>query len=132
MENKRKKKTVRLVTPTRKEPLTQRTVLELFSGSGSTQLVKASSPAGVEVETSAQELPSAWTSLLLEEKPLTNQKATVSATLSIGKTTPLKYRVRSLRIHQCFRMLVACLSGVAEKNMKENQKRKQQKRLLKG
>ena len=85
MENTRKKKTVRLVPLTRKEPLSQRTVLKLFSGSESTQLVKTS-PAGVEVETSAKKLPSAWTSLLLEEKPLTNQEATVSAALSIEKS----------------------------------------------
>ena len=38
---------------------------------GSTQLVKASTPAGVEVETSAKELLSAWTSPLLK-KPLAN------------------------------------------------------------
>ena len=54
MENKRKKKTVRFVPLTRKEPLSQRTVLELLSGSESTQLVKASTPARVEVETSAK------------------------------------------------------------------------------
>ena len=86
MKNKRKKKTVRFVPLTRKEPLSQRTVLELFSGSESTQLVKTSTPARVEVETSAKKLPSAWTSLLLEEKPLANQEATVSAALSIEKS----------------------------------------------
>ena len=64
MENKRKKKTVRFVPLTRKEPLSQRTVLELFSGSESTQRVKASIPASVDVESSAKKLPSAWTSLL--------------------------------------------------------------------
>ena len=85
MENNQKKKTIRLVSLTRKEPLSQRTVPELFSGSGSTQLVKASTPAEVEVETSAKKLTSAWTSLLLEEKPLANQEATVSAALSIEK-----------------------------------------------
>ena len=76
MENKRKKKTERFVPQTRKESLSQRTVLELFSGSESTQLVKASTPAWVEVETCAKKLPSARTSLLLEEKPLANQEAT--------------------------------------------------------
>ena len=85
MQNERKKKTVRFVPQTRKEPLSQRTVLELFSGSESTQLVKASTPARVEVETSAKKLPSAWTSLLLE-KPLANQEALVSAALSIEKS----------------------------------------------
>ena len=86
MENKRKKKTVRFVPLTRKEPLSQRTVLELLSGSESTQLVKTSTPARVKVETSAKKLPLAWTSLLLEEKPLANQEATVSAALSIEKS----------------------------------------------
>ena len=37
------------------------------------------------METSAKKLPSAWTSLLLEEKPLANQEAIVSAALSIEK-----------------------------------------------
>ena len=37
------------------------------------------------METSTKKLPSAWTSLLLEEKPLTNQEATVSAPLLIEK-----------------------------------------------
>ena len=73
------------ILETRKEPLSQRTIPELFSGSGSTQQVKATTPAGVEVETSAKELPSAWTSLL-KEKPLANQKTTVSATLLIEKS----------------------------------------------
>ena len=50
MKNKRKKKTVRFVPLTRKEPLSQRTVLELLSGSESTQLVKTSTPARVEVD----------------------------------------------------------------------------------
>ena len=59
MENTRKKKTVRFVPLTRKEPLSQLTVLELFRGSEGTQLVKASTPAGVEVEASAKKLPSA-------------------------------------------------------------------------
>ena len=86
MENIRKNKTVRFVPLTRKEPMSQGTVLELFSDSESTQLVKASTPAGVEVVTSAKKLPSAWTSLLLEEKPLANQEATVSAALSIEKS----------------------------------------------
>ena len=86
MKNKRKKKTVRFVPLTMKEPLSQRTVLELLSGSESTQLVKTSTPARVEVETSAKKLPSAWTSLLLEEKPLANQEATVLAALSIEKS----------------------------------------------
>ena len=119
MKNKRKKKTVRFVPLIRKEPLSQRTVLELLSGSESTQLVKTSTPARVEVETSAKKLPSAWTSLLLEEKPLANQEATVSAALSIEKSNTAQIPVRSLRIHQCLWTLVARLSGVEEKIMKE-------------
>ena len=86
MENKQKKKTLRFVPLTTKEPLSQRTVLELFRGSESTQLVKTSTPARVEVETIAKKLPSAWTSLLWEEKPLANQETTVSAALSIEKS----------------------------------------------
>ena len=88
MENKRKKKTARLVPLTRKKTLSQRTVPELLSGRGSTQLVKASrpTPAGVEVEMSAKKLPSVCTSLLVEEKPLANQGATVLAALSIEKS----------------------------------------------
>ena len=85
MQNKRKRKTVRHVPLTRKESLTQQTVPELLSGSGSTQLVNASTPAEVEVETIMKESPSAWTSPLLKEKLLANQEATVSAALSIEK-----------------------------------------------
>ena len=86
MEETKKKKTkpVRLVPlTTSKEPLPQRTVPELFSSSGSLQ-VKASTPTGVEVETS-KKLPLAWTSLL-KEKPLANQEATVTAASSIEKS----------------------------------------------
>ena len=118
MEKKRKKNTVPFVPLKRKEPLSQRTVLELFSGSESTQLVKASTPARIEVETSAKKLPSAWTSLL-SEKPLANQEATVSAALSIENGIPLKYPVCSIRIHQCLRTLIARLRGIEEKTMKE-------------
>ena len=86
MEETKKKKTkpVRLVPlTTSKEPLSQRTVPELFSSSGSSQ-VKASIPTGVEAETS-KKLPLAWTSLL-KEKPLANQEATVTAASSIEKS----------------------------------------------
>ena len=38
------------------------------------------------METSAKKLPSASTSLLLEEKPLANQEATVSAALLVEKS----------------------------------------------
>ena len=86
MENKQKKKTLRFVPLTTKEPLSQRTVLELFRGSESTQLFKASTSARVEMETRAKKLPSAWTFLLWEEKALANQEATVSAALSIEKS----------------------------------------------
>ena len=63
---------MRFVPPTRRESLSQRTVLEVLSDSENTQLVKTSNPAEVEVETSAKKLPSVWTSLLLEEKSLAN------------------------------------------------------------
>ena len=85
-QTKKENSRQRFVPLTRKEPLSQQTVLELFSGSESTQLVKVSTPARVEVETSAKKLFSAWTSLLLEEKPQANQEATVSAALSIEKS----------------------------------------------
>ena len=55
----KKMESVRFV-PLTKEPQSQRKVLELFSGSESSQLVKASTPAGVEVETSAKKFSSAW------------------------------------------------------------------------
>ena len=83
-ESKRKTKTVRIVPITRKELLSQRTVPELFSGSGTTQQVKASTPAGVEVETSVNKLPPAWTSQL-KEKHLVNEETMVLAASSIEK-----------------------------------------------
>ena len=86
MEETKKKitKPVRLVPlTTSKEPLSQRTVPELFSSSGSSQ-VKASTPTGVEAETS-KKLPLAWNSLL-KEKPMANQEATVIAASSIEKS----------------------------------------------
>ena len=129
MENKRKKKTVRFVPLTRKEPLSQRTVLELFSGSESTQLVKASTPARVEVATSAKKLPSVWTSLVLEEKPLANPEATVSAALSIEKsnTAPTS---GSLTQNPSMSPDVGSTSEWRRgKNYERNQKRKLRKRL---
>ena len=132
MENKQKKKTVRFVPPTRKEPLLQRTVLKLFSGSESTQLVKASTPARVEVETSVKKLPSAWTSLLLEEKLLANQEATVSAALSIKKSNTAQIsgsRTQNLSMSPDVGSTSEWRRG---KNHERNQKRKQRKRLRKG
>ena len=117
-ETKRKTKTVRLVCLTRKEPLSQRTVPELFGDSGSTQQVKASTPAGVEVEASEKELPSAWTSLL-KKKPPASQGATVSAALSIEKSNFAQISASPLTIHQCLRTLVARLSGVGKKITKK-------------
>ena len=132
MENKRNKKTVRLASLTRKKPLSQRTVLELFSGNESTQLVKASTPVRVEVETSAKKLPSAWTSLLLEEKPLANQEATVSAALSIEKSNTAQISV-SLTQNPSMSTDVGSTSEWRRgKNYERNQKRKQRKRLWKG
>ena len=55
--------------------------------------------AEVEVETSAKELPFAWTSPLLKKKPLANEEATVSAALTIEKSHPLIVQVRLLIIH---------------------------------
>ena len=132
MENKRKKKTVRFVPLTKKKPLLQRTVLELFSGSESTQLVKASTPARVEVETSAKKLPSAWTSLLLEEKPLANQGATVSAALSIEKTNTAQISGLLTQNPSISPDVGSTSEWRRGKDYERNQKRKQQKRLWKG
>ena len=132
MENKRKKKTLRLVPLTRKEPLAQRTIPELLSGGGSTQLVKAFTPAGAEVETSAKELPSAWTSLLLEEKHLENQEATISAALLIEKSNAAQIS-GSLTQNSSMSSDVGSTSEWRRgKNYERNQKPKQRKRLLKG
>ena len=131
MENKRKKKTVQFVPLTRKEPLSQRTVLELFSGSESTQLVKTSTPATVEVETSAKKLPSAWISLLLEEKPLANQEATVLAALSIEKSNTAQIS-GSLTQNPSMSLDVGSTSEWRRgKNHERNQKQMQRKRLRK-
>ena len=127
MENKRKKKTVQFVPLTRKEPLSQRTVLELFSGSESTQQVKASTPARVEVETSAKKLPSAWTSLLLEKKLVANQEV-----LSIEKSNTAQI-FGSLTQNPSMSPDVGSTSEWRRgKNYERNQKRKQRKRLWKG
>ena len=132
MENKRKKKTIRFVPLTRKEPLSQRKVLELISGSESTQLVKASTPVRIEVETSAKKLPSAWTSLLLEEKPLANQEATVSAALSIETSNTAQISGLPAQ-NPSMSPDVGCTSEWRRgKNYERNQKRKQRKRLWKG
>ena len=134
MENKqkkKKKKTVRLVPLTRKEPLSQRTVPKLFSGSGSTQLVKASTPAVVGVETSAKELPSVWTFLLLEGKPLANQETTVSAALSIEKSNTAQISGSLIQNPSMSPDVGSTFEWRRRKNYERNQKRKQQKRLLK-
>ena len=132
MENKRKKKTVRFVPLTRKEPLSQRTVLELFSGSESIQLVKASTPARVEVETSMKKLPSTWTSLLLEKKPLANQKATVSAALSIEKSNIAQISGSLTQNPSMSPDIGSTSEWRRRKNYERNEKRKQQKRSWKG
>ena len=132
MKNKRKKKTVRFVPLTRKEPLSQRTVLELFSGSESTQLVKASTAVRVEVETSAKKLLSAWTSLLLEEKPLANQEATVSAALSIEKSNTAQISGSLTQNPSMSSDAGSTSEWRRGKNYERNQKRKQRKRLWKG
>ena len=131
MENKRKKKTERFVPLTKEEPLSQRTVLELFSGSESTQLVKASTPARVEVETSAKRLPSAWTSPLLE-KPLANQEETVSAASSIEKSNTAQMSGSLTHNPSMSPDIGSTSEWHRGKNHERNQKRKQQKRLRKG
>ena len=128
----KKKKTVRFVPLTRRESLSQQTVLELFSGSESTQLVKTSTPARVEVETSAKKLPSAWTFLLLEEKPLAIQEASVSVALSIEKSNTAQTS-RSLTQNPSMSLDVDSTSEWRRgKNYERIQKQKQRKRLWKG
>ena len=131
MKNKGKKKTVRFVPLTRKEPLSQQTVLELLSGSESTQLVKASTPARVEVETSAKKLPSAWTSLLLE-KPLANQEATVSAALSVEKSNTAQISGLLTQNPSMSPNNGSTSEWRRGENYERNQKRKQRNRLWKG
>ena len=131
MENKRKKKTIRFVLLTRKELLSQRTVLELFSGSESTQLVNASTPARAEVETSAKKLPSAWTSLLLE-KPLANQEATGSAALPIEKSNTAQISGSLTQNPSISPDDGSTSEWRRGKNYERNEKWKQRKRLWKG
>ena len=131
-EKQTKKENVRFVPLPRKEPLSQRTVLQLLSGSESTQLVKTSTPARVEVETSAKKLPSAWTSLLLEEKPLANQEATVLAALSIEKSNTAQIS-GSLTQNSSMSLNVGSTSEWRRrKKYERNQKRKQREWLWKG
>ena len=129
MKNNRKKKTLRFVPLTRKEPLSQRTNLELFSGSESTQLVKASTPARVEVEISAKKLPSAWTSLLFEEMPLANQEATVSVALSIEKSNTAQISGSLTQNPSMSPDAGSTSEWRRGKNYERSQERKQRKRL---
>ena len=71
------------------------------------------------METNAKKLPSVRTSLLLEEKPLANQEATVSAALSIEKSNTAQISGSLTQNPSMSRTLVARLSGVEEKIMKE-------------
>ena len=84
------------------------------------------------METSAKKLPSAWTSLLLEENPLANQEATVSAALPIEKSNTAQIS-GSLTQNPSMSLDVGSTSEWRRgKNYERNQKRKQRKRLWKG
>ena len=77
------------------------------------------------METSAKKLPSAWISLLLEEKPLANQEATVSAALSIEKSNTAQIS-GSLTQNPSMSPDVGSTSEWRRgKNYERNQKRKQ-------
>ena len=83
------------------------------------------------MEATAKELPSACTSLLLEDKLLANQEATVSAALSTEKSNTAQIS-GSLTQNPSISPDVGSTSEWRRgKNYERNQKRKQQKRLLK-
>ena len=129
-KKKKKTKPVRLVPlTTSKEPLSQRTVPELFSSSGSSQ-VKASTPTGVEAETS-KKLPLAWT-FLLKEKALANQEATVTAASSIEKSNTAQISELPTQNPSTSSDIGSTSEWRPGKNYERNQRRKQRKRLLKG
>ena len=84
------------------------------------------------METSAKNLPSAWTFLLLEEKPLANQEATVSAALSVEKSNTAQIS-GSLTHNPPMSPDAGSTSEWRQgKNHRRNQKRKQRNRLWKG
>ena len=125
-ENEKKRK-VRLVPLSSDATLSQRTVIEMFSGSGSTP-EKASTPVGVGDEGSTKESASAWSSPLVE-KP-TSAEETVKAASSTEKSntapgTPSQNPPKS-----------SDNGSTSEwrpgKNYERNQRRKQRKKLLKG
>ena len=84
------------------------------------------------MEISAKKLPSAWTSLLLEEKPLTNQEATVSAALSIEKSHTAQISGLLTQNPSMSPDVGSTSEWRRGKNHERNQKRKQRKRLRKG
>ena len=83
------------------------------------------------METSAKKLPSAWTSLLFEEKPLANQEATVSAALSIEKSNTAQIS-GSLTQNPSMSPDVGSTSEWRRGKNYERNQRKQRKRLWKG
>ena len=125
-ENEKKRK-VRLVPLSSDATLSQRTAIEMFSGSGSTP-EKASTPVGVGDEGSTKESASAWSSPLVV-KP-TSAEETVKAASSTEKSntapgTPSQNPPKS-----------SDNGSTSEwrpgKNYERNQRRKQRKKLLKG
>ena len=122
-----KKREVRLVPLSSDATLSQRTVIEMFSGNGSTP-EKASTPVGVGDEGSTKESASAWSSPLVV-KP-TSAEETVKAASSTEKSntapgTPSQNPPKS-----------SDNGSTSEwrpgKNYERNQRRKQRKKLLKG
>ena len=121
-----KKINVRLVPLSSDATLSQRTVIEMFSGSGNTP-EKASTPVGVGDEGNTKESASAWSSPLVV-KP-TSAEETVKAASSTEKSntapgTPSQNPPKS-----------SDNGSTSEwrpgKNYERNQRRKQRKKLLK-
>ena len=86
METHRKKtKTVRLVSLTREETLSQPAVLECLNMSAKTPINEASTLEVVRVKRSSEKLTSAWTSSVFKEQSMVIKKATASAAASAEK-----------------------------------------------
>ena len=130
--NKRKTKTVRLVSLTRDETLSQPTVLELLSRSVSTPTKEASIPEGARVEGSSEKLPSAWKSPLLKEKSSAFKEATVTAASSAEKSNTAQIFGTPPQNPSTSTDVGSTSEWRPRKNYERNQRRKQRKRLLKG
>ena len=130
--NIRKTKTVRLVPLTRDKTLSQPTVLELLSGSVSTPTKEASTPEEARVEGSSEKLPSAWKFPLLKEKSSAFKEATVSAASSAEKSNTAQTFGTPPQSPSTSTDVGSTSEWRPGKNCERNERRKQQKRLLKG